>query len=295
MGLPRFHQNGVRAAVLFVSVLLLTSCGGSGNTKKPADATAAHQNSQFDPIAAQGPEVLGTGKPAPAGGTDTSWSIVIFSAVGDSMEQDAQKALEKIRTVGGLPQAYMERRGKSLIVAYGKYPSADAPQAQQDLKRIQGLKINEDTPFAAAVLAPPVFDSLPGSIPEYDLSTLKQRRGKAAMYTLQVGAYARMDGKEPSQQDLASFRGAAEKAVVELRREGEEAFYHHGRNMSVVTVGVFGDKDVNPVVAGQDSMIVTMARKRHPLNLVNGQGVKVRTRSQVEAQLQPSRIIVIPN
>jgi hypothetical protein len=238
---------------------------------------------------------MGTVKSPQGGGADTAWSIVIFSAVGDTMDQDAQKALEKVRTVGGLPQAYMERRGKSLIVAYGKYPSADAPQAQQDLKRIQGLKVNEDTPFAAAVLAPPVFDSLPGSIPEYDLSTLKQRRGKAAMYTLQVGAYARMDGKEPSQQDLASFRSAAEKAVVELRREGEEAFYHHGRNMSVVTVGVFGDKDVNPVVAGQDSMIVTMARKRHPLNLVNGQGVKVRTRGQAEAQLQPSRIIVIPN
>jgi hypothetical protein len=295
MGLPRFHLTWGLAAALLASGLTLASCGGSSNTKKPTDTDASHQSSQFGPLAAQGPDVLGTGKPVQPGQPDTSWSIVIISAVGDTMEQDAQKALEKVRTVGGLPQAYMERRGESLVVAYGKYPAADAPQAQQDLKRIQGLKINGETPFAGAVLAPPPFDSLPGSIPEYDLSTLKQRRGKAAMYTLQVGAYARMDGQDPTPQDLASFRSAAEKAVVELRREGEEAFYHHGRIMSVVTVGVFGDKDVNPVVAGQDSMAVTMARKRHPLNLVNGQGVKVRMRGQAEAQLQPSRIIVIPN
>jgi hypothetical protein len=146
-------------------------------------------------------------------------------------------------------------------------------------------------------LTPPPYDSLPGSVPEYDLSTLRQRRGKSALYTLQVAAYTRMDGKAATEKDLAEFRAAAEKAVVELRREGEEAFYHHGQRMSVVTVGVFGEKDVDPVrppPVGKESMVVQMARQRHPLNLVNGQGVKVRTRGQAEAQLQPSRIIVIP-
>jgi hypothetical protein len=210
------------------------------------------------------------------------------------MEQGAQMALDRVRTKGGLPQAYMERRGKSMVVAYGRYPGPNDKQAQEDLKRIQSLTIDGSAPFAGALLSPPPYDSHPGSIPEYDLSTLKQRRGKDALYTLQVAAYTRMDGKPPSQQDLADFRTAAEKAAVELRREGEEAFYHHGPRMSVVTVGVFGDKDLDPVHPGKESMTVTTVRKRHPLNLVNGEGVKVKLRGQPEAKLQPSFIIAIP-
>jgi hypothetical protein len=189
----------------------------------------------------------------------------------------------------------MERRGKSMVVAYGRYPGPEDKQAQADLRRIQSLTIDGSTPFAGALLTPPPYDSRPGSIPEYDLSTLHQRRGKDALYTLQVAAYTRMDNKPPSAQDLAEFRAAAEKACVQFRREGEEAFYHHGTRMSVVTVGVFGDKDLDSAHPGHESMAVTMARKRHPLNLVNGEGVKVKLRGQAEAKLQSSVIITIPN
>ncbi len=202
---------------------------------------------------------------------------------------------EKVRTVGGLPQAYLERRGKSLIVAYGTYPSAASPQAQQDLKRIQGLKVGEETPFAGAVLAPPPFESLPGTIPEYDLSTAKKRFGKNAMYSLQVACYMRADGQDPSPEDLAQFRAAAEKAAVELRREGEEAFYYHGPHRSMVTVGIFNDQDIGAGKTKTESMKLVMARKAHPLNLVNGLGLKVRTHGQKEATLQPSGLIAIPN
>lgn len=276
-----------------IAAAFLVSLPGCGGKKSPPPPPPAHENAGFAKLSSDASEVFGA-KKAPAPGTDSAWSIVIVSAVGDNMERDSQLALEKVRSKGGLPQAYTERRGKSMVVAYGRYPGPDAKEAQADLKRIQGMVIDGGTPFANALLTPPPYDSLPGSVPEYDLSTIKQRRGKNALYTLQVAAYTRMDSKQASAQDLAEFRAAAEKAVVELRREGEEAFYHHGPRMSVVTVGVFGEKDVDPVHAGKESMVVQMARQRHPLNLVNGQGVKVKARGQTEAQLQPSRIIVIP-
>ena len=292
MGLPSFHRVW---AVCLVAIPLLCGCSGKGAAKRSDSGQTAHQSGQFAQLSNQATEVLGTAKPAPgsAGQPDSSWSIVIVSAMGDGIEADAQRALEQVKA-HGLPQAYMERRGKSIVIAYGRYPAPDSPEAQADLKRIQGIEVEKAHPFEAAVLTPPPF-SVPGSIPEYDLSTLRQRRGKGALYTLQVAAYARMDGNRPSQQDLADFRAAAEKAAVELRREGEEAFYHHGPWVSVVTVGVFGDKDLNAAVPGRESMAVMMARKRHPLNLVNGQGVKVRVRGQDEPQLQPSRIIVVPD
>jgi hypothetical protein len=292
MGLPRIHLTRAGFLGLFVAAGAVAGCGGKG-AAKPQEP--AHQSGQFADLSKQTPEVMET-KPAPgpAGQPDALWSIVIVSAMGEGMEADAKSALDLVRA-NGLPQAYMERRGKSIVVAYGRYGAPDAADAQADLKRIQGIELDKKKPFEAAVLVPPPFSSLPGSIPEYDLSTVRQRRGKSALYTLQVAAYARMDGNPASQQDLAEFRGAAEKAAVELRREGEEAFYHHGARMSVVTVGVFGEKDLDAAHPGKDSMLLTMARKRHPLNLVNGQGVKVRVRGQEEPQLQPSRVIVIPD
>lgn len=277
---------------LAAALTFLAGCGGQKASTAPPPPPP--DNAGFAKLSSEGTDVFGSRKPPDPGEGDTSWSIVIVSAVGENNEREAQLALDKVRTVGGLSQAYAERRGKSIVVAYGRYAAPDDKQAQADLKRIQSILIDGATPFAGAILAPPPYDSLPGSVPEYDLSTLRQRRGKNALYTLQVAAYCRMDGKQASAQDLAQFRAAAEKAVVELRREGEEAFYHHGPRMSVVTVGVFGDKDVDPVHAGKESMVVQMARQRHPLNLVNGQGVKVRMRGQAEPQLQPSRIIVIP-
>jgi hypothetical protein len=269
-----FHQFGVAFGVSVLLACAFPGCASKGDkAAPPSDQT--HASGQFAPIAKEAGEVLGPVKTTTAPGQpDTAWTIVIASTAGDGMEQEIQKGLDKVRTRGGLPDAYSERRGKSMVIAYGRYSSPDSKQAQDDLKRIQNLDIDGGKPFAAAVLAPPPFESLPGSIPEYDLSTLKRRRGKDAMYTLQVAAYARMDGKPATPRDLAEFRAAAEKAAVELRREGEEAFYHHGRNMSEVTVGVFGDKD---------------------LDLVNGQGVKVWLRGHKEPELEPSRIIVIPN
>jgi hypothetical protein len=293
MGSPSIHRFGAACWVVAAVSFALSGCGGKG-AAKPQEP--AHQSSQFADLSKQAPEVMGT-KPAPApaqsGQPDTSWSIVIVSAMGEGMEADAKNALDVVRA-NGLPQAYMERRGKSIVVAYGRYSGPETPEAQADLKRIQAIEVDKKKPFEAAVLAPPTFSSLPGSIPEYDLSTLKQRRGKNALYTLQVAAYTRMDGNPATQQDLAEFRAAAEKAAVELRREGEEAFYHHGPRMSVVTVGVFGEKDVDPTHPGKESMLVSMARKRHPLNLVNGEGIKVKVRGQSEAKLQPSFLITIP-
>jgi hypothetical protein len=289
--ISRQVQFRVLSAIAAIPVAILPGCAGQ---KPPPPPPPTPENEGFAKISNQASEVFGAKKAPAPGQADAGWSIVIISAVGEDMERNAQLALEKVRAKGGLHQAYTERRGKSMVVAYGRYPGPDSKEAQADLKRIQNTVIDGATPFAEAILTPPPYDALPGSVPEYDLSTLKQRRGKNALYTLQVAAYTRMDGKPASDKDLADFRAAAEKAVVELRREGEEAFYHHGPRMSVVTVGVFGEKDVDPVHAGKESMVVQMARQRHPLNLVNGQGVKVRNRGQSEAQLQPSRIIVIP-
>jgi hypothetical protein len=275
--------------------LLLAGCS-AGKPSPKNSAPTGHESSTFAPIAAQTQEVLGT-KPPPAAGAsaaDTSWTIVIVSASGPDADRLAGLALEKVRTVGGLPEAYIEHRGKAAVVAYGRYDGPSSKDAQRDLERLHTLVIDKETPFANAVLSPPPFETLPGSIPEYDLSTAKQRFGKNALYSLQVASYRRTDGKDPTAKDLAEFRADAEKAAIELRREGDEAYYYHGPRMSLVTVGIFGDKDLDVRQPKKESLRLTEARKKHPLNLVNGQGLKVKVRGQTEATLQPSTVIAIP-
>lgn len=278
-----------RSAALALLILTLCGCAGS----KPAEP-APQAPQAFEPFAAEGPAVMGPARSQPGADQPGAWSIVIAGAAGDSAESTAQGMLAKVQREGGLPDAYAERRGRSVVVAYGRYAGPDDPQAQRDLDRIRGMKIEGGTPFAGAVLVPPPFEALPGGIPEYDLNGVKRDRGEDALYTLQVAIYTRLNTNTPRPQELAEFRKAAEKAVVELRREGEEAFYYHGPRGSTVTVGVFGPRDHDPTKPGRDSFALMETRRRHPLNLVNGATLLARTRGQAEARPQPSFLVPIP-
>ena len=88
---------------------------------------------------------------------------------------------------------------------------------------------------------------------------------------------------------------------MELRREGELAFYCHGPNRSMVTIGIFGIEDFDPQKPAMTSPRLVELRKRYPYNLQNGQGVRrtatVTTASGQRARvekIEPSRLVAIP-
>jgi hypothetical protein len=229
----------------------------------------------------------------PVGSKD--WTIVIAGFDKVTEVPLANAALARVRAQPGLEAAFLEERGKAVVVAYGKYPSLDAPAARADLERIRGLAVEGGTPFAGAMLAPPVFDALPGTIPEYDLRNAKAQAGaERAAYTLQVGVYCRLDDQEPSPKELAEFRKAAEKAAVEMRRQGETAFYFHGPRRSMVTVGLFGVDDYDLRQSRLRSPAIAKLMERFPHNLVNGAGVKRKRSGQAEAVMDPSFVVAVP-
>ncbi len=304
ISLRRLFSSGVATIALCAA---LTGCGGApkgGSTPSPRAADSAPQPSAqpapadpaFEPFASEASAVMGPARPGQAkpGETAGAWSIVIAGAAGENAEVTAREMLHKVQTVGGLPQAYTERRGGSVVVAYGQYNGPDDRAAQRDLARLREMELEGGKPFAGAVLVPPPFESLPGSIPEYDLNGVKRARGKDALYTLQVAIYTRLNTNTPKPEELAEFRKAAEKAVVELRRGGDEAFYYHGPRGSTVTVGVFGPLDHDPLKPGSDSFALLETRRKHPLNLVNGAQFLTRSRGQEKARPQPSFLVPIP-
>ncbi|MEZ6242582.1 MAG: hypothetical protein R3B57_06010 [Phycisphaerales bacterium] len=284
--------------------LVLGGCaGGSNKTTTPSPemqregrAVLSNERQETTPAAgAKGQE------PQPVGlatrGDTPTWTIVLARPIGSEPDA-ADRLLQNIRTYGGVPEARLEtRRGKALVV-YGRYASPDDPSATRDLERFRERQVEGKQIFAGAFLAPPPDESLHGSNPEWDLRNVKQRFGDDALYTLQVGVYARLDGRAPTSEDLSQFRAAAERAVAQLRADGEQAFYHHGPSASTVTVGVFGESDFDPDGGGFESPQLADARKRHPNNLVNGQGFYETLRTdtgQAVRRLQRSQLVSIPD
>lgn len=227
-----------------------------------------------------------------------TWSIVLATFPANVSIDELNAALNAAALVG-VPDAYPDRRGSSIAIAYGSFPNGDAPAARDALQQIQDLEVDGRRPFATAILVPPPLTAIDGSLPDFDLATIRARVPGAA-FTLQVAVYKRTDNKAATDADLAQFRKAAESAVLEYRRQGEEAFYYHTARASTVTLGVFSENDYSGRQVRPDGRVTTGAPvpspalaeliKKFPHTLINGQGLAVGS----SQRLQPSMVVEIP-
>ena len=259
-------------------------------------------------LLAEGRELFQGG--GPVGGTRADqWSIVIVAyELGEELSaqrhaevrNQAALALERVRETG-LTSAFMEERGERIVLAYGRYASPDDPDALSDLARVKSIEWRGIRPFATAVLAPPPQADL-GAYPEFNLLNIRQRFGDEARYSLQVIVYGWADRERPTRADLAQFREAAEQGTVQLRREGELAFYHHGANTSSVTIGVFGDADYRIDIDSDgrktihESGPLRELKRRFPHLLLNGKTIRLPGVSRDGREvLQRTDLIAIPD
>lgn len=297
------------ARIVPLALLLAAGCASQPTENRPSRDLAAEGESLFGSPApapsraAPDPAPRGTA-PAPRGSASGDraaptgrWAILLEAFAGPQAEQSAREGVTRVRSTLGLDGAYAEQRGGTWVLAYGHYAGASDPRALQDLARIKAIEYRGGRPLAGAYLT---ADILEGSLPEFDLRNVRAARGEWAMYTLQVAVYGLEGTDRPKAEDMAQVRQKAEEAVVDLRRQGEEAFYYHGPNRSMVTIGVFEAEDVDQETA-QESARIRQLRDRYPYNLLNGRGIKEFHRgtgaggkpATVE-RMQPSRIVVIP-
>lgn len=232
----------------------------------------------------------------PTSSGQKGWTIVLLSV--DQAEK-AEDMLAQVRTTGRLPDAFMMQRNGRYVIAVGSYHDPAQRIAQVELQRVRDIEIDGQKPYEHSFLAPPSGDLARGSIPEYDLRNARRQYGKKAFYTLQVAVYGREDDQKATETDLTQFRAAAEKAATSLRQEGELAFYYHGPNRSMVTVGIFGEDDVK-VNRGvtTESAKLQLARDRHPLNLLNGRTIIEHVRTSTGGTVprdQASFLVRVPD
>ena len=241
------------------------------------------------------------GGPASARRGDPSreaWTIVVYGYRGEDRGAAARGALDWIARNTGMTGFRPEERGDATVIAHGRYTDPRGERALRDLARLRAVEVDGAYPFEGAILTPPAYAGL-GEHPEYDLRRARENFPNAA-YTLQVGFYGvpgRLLSELPA-KDQQEIRRAGEQAAVNLRREGELAFYYHGPTGAAVTVGVFIADDID-LTKQYESLQVRALRERFPHNLVNGKELRQRIRrSQSDREgvwmTQSSRPVAIP-
>lgn len=231
------------------------------------------------------------------GPVEPGWWSVLVATVPTGRMDDAERMLTSVQAAG-LPEAYIAVRDKRPVISYGRYEDPADPDAQAGLRRVRQTTVGEVNPFGSAMLIPPVADRTASDGDEANLRTVRQRfTRRDAAYTLQIGAYGRPDLSRPTEEELRLFRREAEQAVRQLRAQGETAFYYHGPNMSMVTIGVFSEDDhdgsTQPPI---ETIRLRQIRQKYPHNLLNGEGIMetVRTETGSVRRLQASRLVAIP-
>ncbi len=231
------------------------------------------------------------------GGVETSvaeeglgggWTIMLKSLTG-AEARNAELFLSVVRS--DVPDAFLQRRTTGMVIATGRFDSDDSPAAQAEWKRIRSLEVKGLQPYAGATfLAPEVAVAAVPTGGEFNLRAIGEAIGpKESKYTLEVAVYGRPDRETPTEAELKEFRTKAEEAVKLLRRDREEAYFLHTPRQSIVTVGVYGQEEIE----GDESAEVKAARVKHPHVLLNGEGVKVRGKGK-DAVMQATRVVEIP-
>lgn len=224
------------------------------------------------------------------------WSVVL-APVPPASRDTPQAFLDEIHQTTGLTDAFLQDRAGRLVVALGRHPDPTTPEAAADLRRARAVVVAGRKPFAEARLWPPELSEAQAASP-MDLRNARAEYGRDAVYTLQVAIYGRGDNQPATPRQIAEFRRLAEEAAADLRAEGELAFYYHGPERSMVTVGVFAaDEHDGSVTPPFESARLREARRKHPHNLLNGQGIRERldgTTGNTVERIQPSLLVNIP-
>lgn len=280
--------------------------GGSGKDAVAVDpALQTEGQAVFRPLGKRREQNSGTplnpsDDSVPANAIST-WTIVVAtvppSANAAEQEALASELLEKIRTVGKLPNATLQRRARNMVITSGTNYTSMTAEATKELEDIRGIIVSGQFPYARASLAPPETlgagadgGGSPRSISPLDLRSIALGKpAKEKFFSLEVAVYGHEDRRKPTSEDAAKFRAAAEEAVKTLRSQGHEAFFYHGANSSSVTVGVFSEADYDKY--GREGIAIAKARQLFPHVLLNGAALRDKGQG---GKLAPCQVVNVP-
>lgn len=290
----------IGAVVLFSGNLSLTGCGATGD--KPDSKfseTGSGGGDESDPswlrVFDDGGGVQ-EGAAAPSGhgegasGVGGRWTIAMATFSSPQHRAAAEEIRQEIAQISGMTGFEIASRADRSILHYGHYDAPSSARIRADIEKIHLIRIGERQPFARAF--PTVVESSDrGAMPQFNLVRLwDQFPRQPVIYSLQIAFYT---FDESASERTA--RKTAEETAARLRAGGDPAFYYHGPTMSVVTVGVFFDRDVDAITGyGPD---VLGLQERYRYNLGNGKEIVETQRlpsGKAIRNVQPSFLINVP-
>lgn len=216
------------------------------------------------------------------------WAIAVASFQGPNHAAEARQAVRAYAGQTGLDDFWTIDEGVRSMVYFGTYGSPRAEAARAALRRLQQLQAGgRFTPHSLSLA--PVAKVVQTDLTQWDLRTVAQQTPDAA-YTLQIGMFDEMYEGD--------FRDAAEQRVTELRERGEDAYFYHGPNQSLVTIGVFTEAATSVPQTGPEAGQIVYHRYireelqgRFPHAKVNGQLAPIRADGDTYV---PSFLVRIP-
>ena len=224
------------------------------------------------------------------------WTILCLEVKGTYARPHVEQIAETLKRSAGIRAEDVffshDRDGASRLY-YGRYFRRLDPKTgkrpiprrlQEDLTFIKQLGAGpEQYLFLGAMMVPlPVADV---GDPDWELSR------NPGVYSLQVAVF------EPTDH-FWNFKQAAADYCAVLRKEGHEAYYHHGRATSEVTVGSFGEDALITPERGlpwyaPDVLKLQGSDELFQYNLLNGRIYRARN-DQGQMVPVPSRLVRVP-
>lgn len=205
------------------------------------------------------------------------WAILIRAFTGRDARQQADALRSRLTRELRVPDVWVRAEHGQWSVYRGRYGAGNEMAARQDLRQTRMLVLDGRRPFEDATLAALSLGGVgrgddPADAAAADDELNLRNHAARAEYTLQVAFFDEAGGGQ--------YRQAAEAYARQLRTQGEQAFYLHGKTMSLVTVGLFSQQDVPtqrsigpdgvPVVSQSYGPKVRELQQRFPHNLGNG-------------------------
>ncbi|MEM1355217.1 MAG: hypothetical protein AAGC44_03825 [Planctomycetota bacterium] len=185
----------------------------------------------------------------------------------------------RLREQAGLAGLWTSDQSSQSIVYLGRFRDPRTTQAQNALQQARGTQLGGLKPFSRAQIVP-LSGGEAATLPENDL------RNHTGQYALQIGYYDLGFG--------ADFRKAAEDRVDQLRDQGHSAYYYHGPNRSLITLGPFTYEQAF-IRSGQVDVYTAQVldlQRAFPYNLRNGQE-PLEAFTLEEQGIQPSFVVLV--
>lgn len=223
-----------------------------------------------------------------------TYGIVLGTFDGDNRDGRAEKFAAKVKSETLLTNVQVYKGEARTIVYRGPYVDSFTDDAQREFRQTRAIEVAGKRAFPDAALLPLESatrdtSSLSAELARFELNQY------AGFYTLQIGYYDQNYGSD--------YRKAAEQAVLSLRSEGEEAYFHHFPQQSTITIGIFDDRDViRNMVPGEDGTVmvsytyssrVRELQNRFPNHLANGMTIVDRGGASQEGVNQRTMLVKI--